>query len=127
MLNAGNWAFRDLHPVMTLLLIHSAFDVHIQRPDVAFLTALLRFPSYDTGLGPALEVPLNSLLCDKNSLNRGLSVAAQEAVILSPVSQHDQMATSVVLYRKSAKCDRVDMYGMRTMVAIEALEICQVY
>lgn len=73
-------------------------------------------------MGPDLEVPPNNLLCDKNSLNSGLSVAAQEAVMLSPVSEHDQIATSIVLYRKSAEFFKVDMYGMRTIVAIEALD-----
>lgn len=66
-----------------------------------------------------------SLLCDRNSLNSGLSVAAQDAVRLRPVSEQLQMATSVVAYRKSAECARVSMYGRRIMVAIEALSLCQ--
>lgn len=78
-----------------------------------------------SGRGPGLLVSPKSLLCDKNSLNSGLSVAAQEAVILSPVSLQLQIATSVVVYRKSDECARVEMYGIRTMVAIEALHICQ--
>lgn len=42
-------------------------------------------------------------------------------MIARPVSQHDQMATSAVAYRKSAWFDKVWMYGMRAMVAMEAL------
>lgn len=49
-------------------------------------------------------------------------VAMEQAARPIPVSDVDQIATSVVAYRKSAWSARPLTYGMRTIVAIEALD-----
>ena len=66
---------------------------------------------------------VDSLECLRQRDNNGLSVAQQLAVMARPVSQHDHMATSDVAYRKSEVSANVWMYGMRTIVAMEALSI----
>jgi hypothetical protein len=48
-------------------------------------------------------------------------VAIDEAAIPIPVSLVDQIATSVVAYRKSSWLERSLTYGMRMIVAVEAL------
>lgn len=56
---------------------------------------------------------------------RGLRVAIAEAVIPMPGSTVLQIATSVVLYKKSGKANCL-RYGMRTTVAVEPLnQNCQ--
>lgn len=50
-------------------------------------------------------------------------MANEQAARPIPVSAVDQIATSVVAYRKSAWLARSLTYGMRMIVAIEALQI----
>ena len=52
---------------------------------------------------------------------RGRRVAQQEAVMPRAVSVQDHSATSVVAYRKSSLFESVWTYGIRAMVAMEAL------
>jgi hypothetical protein len=48
-------------------------------------------------------------------------VAAADAIIARPVSQIDQIATSVPVYRKLLLFERPPMYSMRIIVTTEAL------
>ena len=72
---------------------------------------------------PRLDEPPNSLERRKKDRKRGRRVANEQAVRPIPVSAVDQIATSVVAYRKSAWLARSLTYGMRTIVAMEALRM----
>jgi len=50
-----------------------------------------------------------------------------DVAIPSPVSAVDQIATSMVAYKKFSVSSKPRMYGIRTIVAVEALEIGQDY
>jgi len=49
-------------------------------------------------------------------------VATQDVAMPSPVSAVDQIATSIVAYRKLSVSSKPRMYGIRTIVAVEALD-----
>ena len=52
----------------------------------------------------------------------GRRVATQDVAMPSPVSAVDQMATSMVAYRKLFVSSSPRIYGIRTIVAVDALE-----
>jgi hypothetical protein len=60
---------------------------------------------------------------EKNVRKRGRRVATAEAVMPIPVSAVLHSATSVVAYRKSAWLAKSFTYGIRIIVAVEALGV----
>lgn len=72
-------------------------------------------------LPPRLEELPKSLERRKKERKSGRMVAKEQAAMPMPVSDIDQIATSVVAYKKSAWLARSLTYGIRIMVAIDAL------